>query len=116
MRHQKNKVTLDRLSSARRSLLANLAESLIIYERITTTKAKAKAVERVVEKLITTSKKKNLASRRELQRYLYTENAVKKLVEQLSGRYAERKGGYTRVILMTPRKGDGAERAMIELV
>ena len=88
MRHQKNKVTLDRTASARRSLLANLAESLIIYERIITTKAKAKAVEKVVDQLITTSKKKDLASRRKLQKYLYTENVVKKLMEELSGRYA----------------------------
>jgi large subunit ribosomal protein L17 len=116
MRHQKNKVTLDRKTAGRRSLLANLAESLILYEKIKTTKAKAKAVRSFAERLITKSKKQTLAARRELLKTLYTDNAVKKLMENIGPRYKERSGGYTRVVLLKNRKGDGAEEVIVELV
>lgn len=116
MRHQKNKVTLDRKTAARRSLLSNLAESLILYEKITTTKAKAKAVRSVVEKLVTKSKSGTLAARRELAQVLYTKNAVKKTMEELGPRYKERAGGYTRMTMLRNRKGDGAEEVVIEFV
>lgn len=116
MRHQKKKITLDRKSAARRSLLANLAESLILYEKIRTTKAKAKAVQVFCEKLITLAKQQTLSARRSLGAQLYTDNAVKKLIEDLAKRYVDRKGGYTRIYLLTPRKGDGAEEAIIELI
>lgn len=116
MRHQKNKVTLDRTSPARRSLLANLAESLILYEKIKTTQAKAKAVRPLVEKLITKAKKQNLAARRELLKILYTSNAVSKLMEDVGPRYKDRKGGYTRITALKNRKGDCAREAVIELV
>ncbi len=116
MRHQKNKITLDRKTAGRRSLLANLAESLILYEKIRTTAAKAKALRPVVEKLITRAKPNNLAARRGVMKVLYTANAVKKLMEVLAPRYAERHGGYTRLIPLGERKGDGAKEAIIELV
>jgi large subunit ribosomal protein L17 len=116
MRHQKNKVTLDRNSAARRSLLTNLAESLILFEKIKTTKAKAKAVRSYVEKLVTKSKAGTLAARRELIKELYTENAVKKLMEQLGPRYKERAGGYTRITALKNRVGDGAPEVLIEFV
>ncbi len=116
MRHQKKKITLDRNSANRRALLANLAESLVLFEKIRTTKAKAKAVRSMVERLITKAKKNTLASRRDLASVLYTKNSVKKLVEELGPRYAERKGGYTRIILLQNRVGDGAEEALVELV
>lgn len=116
MRHQNKKITLDRKAPARKALLANLAESLILYEKITTTKAKAKAVRSLVERLVTKSKDNSLKSRRELIALLYTRNAVNKLLEQLGPRYKEKHGGYTRVILLTERKGDGAERAIVEFV
>lgn len=116
MRHQKKKVTLDRKTAGRRSLLANLAESLILYEKIETTKAKAKAVQSVVEKLITKAKVNSLAVRRELMRVLYTHNAIKKLLEQLGPRYLNRKGGYTRITMLKNREGDGAEIVLIEFV
>ena len=116
MRHQKKKVTLGRETAARRSLMANLAESLILYEKIVTTKAKAKALKSFIEKLITKAKKQTLASRRELVQVLYTKNAVKKLIEEIAPRYKERQGGYTRIILLSSRKGDGAEEAKIELI
>jgi len=116
MRHLSKKVTLDRKTAARRSLLANLAESLIIYEKIKTTKAKAKAVRSLVERLITKAKKGDLAARRQLMRVLYTDNAIKKTMEVLAPRYAKRAGGYTRVILLNIRKGDAAEEAVVEFV
>lgn len=116
MRHQKKKVTLDRKTGARSALLAGLAESLILYERINTTKAKAKALRSVVERLITKAKTNSVATRRDLQSRLYTKNTVKKLVEELGPRYAERKGGYTRTVVLKNRLGDGAEEVLIELV
>jgi len=116
MRHQKNKVTLDRKTAARRSLLANLAESLILYEKIKTTKAKAKALRPYVERLITRAKMQTLAARRELMKTLYTQNAIKKLMENVGPRYKERSGGFTRIIMLKNRKGDGAEEVLIEFV
>jgi large subunit ribosomal protein L17 len=116
MRHQKNKITLDRKTAARRSLLANLAESLVLYEKIKTTKAKAKAVRSYTERLITKAKSQDLTARRELMKVLYTENAIKKLMEVLAPKYKDRKGGYTRIVLFKNRKGDGAEEVIVELV
>ena len=116
MRHQKKKVTLDRAVGPRTALLRNLAESLILYEKITTTKAKAKATRSLVERFITTAKQNTLASRRKLGAELYTKNAVRKLVEVLGPRYAERRGGYTRTTMVKYRVGDGAEEVVIELV
>ena len=117
MRHQKKKVTLDRKSASRNALLANLAESLILYEKVTTTKAKAKVLKSFTEKLITVAKKNTLSARRELIKRLYTENAVKKLMEVLAPRYAGKMGGYARLTLISgSRDGDGAERAMVELI
>ncbi len=116
MRHQKTKITLDRNSAARRSLLTNLAESLILHEKIKTTKAKARALRSYVEKLITKSKPNTLAARREIIKELYTENAIKKLMEQLGPRYKDRAGGYTRTTSLRNRVGDGAEEVQIEFV
>jgi large subunit ribosomal protein L17 len=116
MRHQKNKITLDRKTAARRSLMANLAESLFLYEKIKTTKAKAKALRPFAEKLITKSKDQTLAARREILKTLYTANATKKLMEVIGPRYKERHGGYTRITALPRRKGDAAEEAIIELV
>ena len=116
MRHQNKKKTLDRKAAGRRSLLANLAESLIIYEKIKTTKAKAKATRSLVERLITKAKPNDLAARRLLKRVLYTKNAVDKTMEVLGPRYLDRKGGYTRITLLGVRKGDAGEEAMVELV
>lgn len=110
------KVILGRKTAGRRSLLANLAESVILYEKVKTTKAKAKAVQSVVEKLITKAKQNNLTARREIAKVLYTENAVKKLMEQLGPKYTDRKGGFTRITTIKNRVGDGAVEALIELV
>ncbi|MDO8499475.1 MAG: 50S ribosomal protein L17 [bacterium] len=116
MRHQSSKITLDRVTAQRRSLLANLAESLVLYEKITTTKAKASAVRSLVEKLVTKAKTNNITTRRALMKVLYTENVAKKLLETLGPRYADRKGGYTRMTIIKNRVGDGAEVALVEFV
>ena len=116
MRHKSTKITLDRKAAPRKALLINLAESLVLYEKITTTKAKAKAVSSFVQKLITKAKKQDLANRRELIKKLHTRNAVNKLMEVLGPRYQERKGGYTRITKSKNRVGDGAEEVVIELV
>src|SRR3989344_7384590 len=116
MRHQMINVKLDRKAGSRKALLANLVESLILFEKITTTKAKAKATKSLVEKYITVAKKNTLAARRELIAKLHTDNVVKKLMEVLAPRFKDRKGGYTRIILLNRRKGDGAEEAVIEFV
>src|SRR3989339_785367 len=105
MRHQKKNATLDRNSANRRSLFANLAESLILHEKIQTTSAKAKALRPVVEKLISKAKANTLAARREIMRVVYTQAAVKKLMEVIAPRYSERAGGFTRIIKTGNRKG-----------
>jgi large subunit ribosomal protein L17 len=108
--------TLDRKGEARKALIRGLATSVILYENVNTTLAKAKAVRPVVEKLITTGKKKTLDSRRRLMKVLTVEQAVNKTLEELGPRYASRPGGYTRIIKLGRRKGDGAEIAQIQLV
>jgi large subunit ribosomal protein L17 len=116
MRHRKKSVILDRKRGARDALLRGLATSVVLYENVNTTLAKAKAVQPVVEKLITTGRKKTLVSRRALMKVLMVESAVNKVLEELGPRYASRPGGYTRIIKLGRRKGDGAEIAQIQLV
>lgn len=116
MKHRRAGKTLDRSSSARRALLRGLATSVILYEHCNTTLAKAKAVRPLVERLITKGKVKSLNSRRQLNSVLMSENAVNKILEELGPRYATRPGGYTRIIKLGARKGDGAEVAQIQLV
>ncbi len=117
MRHQKSKISKFKSTAHKKSLASNLAESLILYEKITTTKTKAKAIKSVVDKLITIAKKNNLAARRELLKRLHTKNAVKKLMEVLGPRYTERRGGYSRVTLVSGnRVGDAADKAVVELI
>ena len=116
MRHRRVGKTLDRNSAARRALLRNLATSVVLYEHVNTTLAKAKAVKPLVEKLITKGKVKSLAARRELLKTLTVESAVNKILEELGPRYATRPGGYTRLIKLNARAGDGAEMAQLQLV
>ena len=116
MRHRRVGKTLDRKSGPRLALMRNLATSLVLYEHANTTLAKAKAVKPIVEKLITTGKIKTLVSRRKLAAYLTVESAVNKILEELGPRYAERKGGYLRIIKLGTRQGDGAEVAQIQFV
>ena len=116
MRHRRTGKTLDRKSAPRRALLRNLATSVVLYEHINTTLTKAKAVRPLVERLITKGRTKSLATRRELMKVLMVETAVNKVLEELGPRYATRPGGYTRIIKLGTRKGDGAETAQIQLV
>ncbi len=116
MRHRKKKVTLDRKTGPRRALLKNAAAQFIIYEKMCTTEAKAKALRPFVERLITKGKNPTLSARRELLKVVPMESAVRKLLEQIGPRYKERPGGYTRIIKLGQRKGDGAPLARLELV
>lgn len=116
MRHQKKGKILDRKIGPRKALLRNLATSLIIYEKIKTTKAKAKTLRPLAEKLITTAKVNNLASRRRLISVLYHPKAVKKALAVLGPRYQAKKGGCLRIINLGRRAGDGAEICQIEFV
>ena len=116
MRHRKKGKILDRKKEPRKALLRNLATSVIIYEKVKTTKTKAKAVKPLVEKLVTIAKKNDLTARRKLLEVLYHKKAVNKTLEVLGPRYKDRKGGYTRIINLGRRQGDGAEMAKIEFV
>lgn len=115
MRKRKQGRKLSRKRDQRRALLRSLAEALIIHEKIKTTEAKAKEVSGWTEKLITRAKKGGLSSRRLLLRR-FSPKIVKKLMEELGPRYKERKGGYTRIRKLGPRRSDGAKMAIIELV
>jgi large subunit ribosomal protein L17 len=116
MRHRVGGFKLKRPVDSRNSLLRNLCTSVIESERMVTTVTKAKAVRPLVEKMITLAKKDTLASRRQAAMTLRTPKALKKLFDTLGTRFGQRSGGYTRITRLAPRKGDGAEVAMIELV
>ncbi|HLK46685.1 MAG TPA: 50S ribosomal protein L17 [Bryobacteraceae bacterium] len=116
MRHKVAGFKLKRPVDARNALLRNLATSVIQEERVITTVPKAKAVRPLVEKMITLAKADTLHSRRQAAGVLRTPAAVKKLFDTLGTRFGQRNGGYTRITRLGPRKGDGAEQAMIELV
>lgn len=117
---------LGRTSDQRKAMLRDLATSLIVNERIETTEARAKELRGVVDKLITLGKKGDLASRRQAARIVRdveilnedetTQTALQKLFGEIAPRYTERQGGYTRVLKVGPRRGDGAETAIIEFV
>nr|MBP7471637.1 50S ribosomal protein L17 [Prevotella sp.] len=116
MRHNKKFNHLGRTASHRDALLANLAVSLIMHKRITTTLAKAKALKMYIEPLITRSKKDDTNSRRVVFRYLQNKEAIKTLFGEVAAKVADRPGGYTRVIKLGSRQGDAASIAFIELV
>ncbi len=116
MRHRVKGKIFGRKKEPRELMLRNLASSVLIFERVKTTKTKAKAVRTLVEKSITLAKKGDLASRRALIAQLPQKMAVKKVMEVLGKRYKDRSGGYTRVTKLSPRQGDGADMAQIELV
>jgi large subunit ribosomal protein L17 len=116
MRHRVGGFKLQRDPSARRALLRGLTTSVILEDRVVTTVTKAKAVRPHVEKMITLAKRDTLHSRRQAAAYLQSQDAVKKLFDKLGPRFADRQGGYTRIMRIGMRKGDGAETAMIELL
>ena len=117
MRHQRNRHKLSRDSAHRKALLANLSKQLIEHERIETTISKAKAVKPEVEKLITLARRGDLHARRQAMAALGQDKfVVYKLFEEIAPRYAERPGGYTRILKLGPRRSDSTEMALIELV
>ena len=116
MRHNKKFNHLGRTADHRKALLANLAISLIMHKRITTTVAKAKALKTYVEPLITRSKEDTTNSRRVVFRYLQNKEALKELFGVISTKVADRPGGYTRIIKLGFRQGDAAQMCFIELV
>ena len=103
-------------SAHQKSMLANLVASLIAAEAITTTEAKAKALRPVAEKVITKAKKGGLHNHRQVVSFLRDKEMVAKLFEEIGPRYADRPGGYTRILKVGPRPGDNAPMARIELV
>ncbi|WP_243355299.1 50S ribosomal protein L17 [Bacillus litorisediminis] len=115
---------LGRTSDQRKALLRDLATDLIISERIETTEARAKELRSVVEKMITLGKRGDLHARRQAAAYIRHEvaneesgqDAVQKLFSEIAPRYEERQGGYTRIMKLGPRRGDGAPMVIIELV
>jgi len=115
-RHKYAGYKLKRPVDSRNALLRNLTTSVILQERIVTTVPKAKAVKPLVEKMITLAKADTLHTRRQAASWLNTPASVKKLFDSLGTRFGQRQGGYTRITRLGPRKGDGAELAMLELV
>ncbi|MGO9097788.1 MAG: 50S ribosomal protein L17 [Bryobacteraceae bacterium] len=116
MRHKVAGYKLGRTVSARWMLLRNLVTSVIDQERVITTVPKAKAARPLVEKMITLAKRDTLHTRRQAAAFLKTPKSVKKLFDTLGTRFGQREGGYCRIVRLGPRKGDGAEQAMLELV
>ncbi len=116
MRHKRAGYKLKRDMGARKALLRGLTTSVIEAERVITTVPKAKAVRPLVDKMITLAKRDTLHARRQAASFLETPAAVKKLFETFGPRFAQRPGGYTRITRLGPRRGDGAEQAMLELV
>jgi len=115
MKKRKKGRKLSRKRNQRRALLKSLASALLLNEKIKTTEIKAKEFSILVEKLITRAKKGDLASRRLVAKF-FPKKIVKKLIEEIVPRYKERKGGYTRIIKLGPRKSNGAKMAIIELI
>src|SRR5436190_11935990 len=117
MRHQRKRHKLSRDSAHRRSLLRNLCKEVIDHERIKTSEAKAKAVKPEVEKLITLAKRGDLHARRQALSALGQDKfVVHKLFEEVAPRYADRAGGYTRILKLGPRRSDSTEMVYLELV
>ena len=116
MRHQVKKGMLGRNTAHRRALMRNLVTSFLERERVKTTLAKARSARPVAEKMITLAKRGTLHARRQALAYVTKEAAVKKLFDDIGPRFSERQGGYTRIVKLDRRAGDGAEMAMLEIV
>ncbi|EFI41390.1 MULTISPECIES: 50S ribosomal protein L17 [Peptoniphilus] len=107
---------LGRPTAHRKAMLRNLVTSLLREEKIVTTVTRAKETKRMAEKMITLGKRGDLHARRQALSYIYDEDVVTKLFAEIAPKYAERNGGYTRILKLGNRRGDGAEEARIELV
>ena len=107
---------LGRQTDPRRAMLRNLTTSLLEHGRIETTVTRAKEVKRMADKMVTLGKRGDLHARRQALAYITKDDVVKSLFDEIAPKYAERQGGYTRIYRVGPRRGDGAEMAVIELV
>ncbi|UCF79502.1 MAG: 50S ribosomal protein L17 [Candidatus Eiseniibacteriota bacterium] len=116
MRHNRDRRQLSRTHEHRRALLRNLVTALFEHERIETSVAKAKETRRVAERMITFAKKGDLHARRNVAAYVKSDEVVKKLFETIVPWYADRNGGYTRIIKLKRRQGDGGEMGVLELI
>ncbi len=116
MRHRRNTAKLGMEKARRESVLANLSVGLILYDKVDTTLARAKATQRYSERLITLARRGDLHARRLVFSRLQDKAAVDKLFSEVGPRFADRPGGYTRVLKLGPREGDGAELARLMLV
>ncbi len=116
MRHRNDIDKIGMVKAHRRSVLANLTKGLILYDKVDTTFGRAKAVQRYAERVITLARRGDQHARRIVFARLQDKQAVDKLFNELGPRYKDRPGGYTRVVKLGPRRGDGAERARLMLV
>lgn len=116
MRHAVKSRRFDRPTDQRLALFRGLVTDLLKYEQIKTTEAKAKEIRGLAEKMITLGKSGTLASRRRVLAYVYDKDVAGKVFDELAGRYKERPGGYTRIVKLGPRLGDGAPTVILELV
>ena len=118
MRHRQDRRKLSRSASHRKALFMNLSRQVIDHERIKTTAAKAKAVKPEIEKLITLARRGDIAARRQAAATLQSpdKGVIHKLFEEIAPRYAERPGGYTRILKLGPRRSDSTEMVLLELV
>ena len=116
MRHRKAGKNLSRNSAHRKALLRNMATSLFKYEEISTTYAKARALRPVAENLITLAKRGDLHARRQVLSYVMDKSVTHKLFDEMGNRFADRQGGYTRILKTSRRKGDNAPLAVIQLL
>ena len=116
MRHRKAGRKLNRTPAHRKAMLRNIVTSLLEHERIVTTVPKAKEARRVTEKMITLGKRGDLHARRQAMAYIRSKGIVAKLFDEISSQYADRQGGYTRIIRTGNRNGDAAPMAIVELV
>ena len=107
---------LNRPSDQRMAMLRNMTASLIESGRIQTTDTRAKEVRKFAEKMVTLGKRGDLHARRQALSFIYDKNVVAKLFEEIAPKYEDRNGGYTRILKLGPRRGDGAEMVIIELV
>jgi len=115
MQHKRTGRKFGRKSDQRKAFFNSLARALFLKERITTVEARAKEIRSLVEKSITRAKKADISSKRLLSKS-FSDNVVKKLINEIAPRYKEKQGGYTRIIKLGQRKGDGAKMAIIELI
>ncbi len=116
MRHGRKIAKLGRTASHRKAMLSNMMTSLFAHERITTTQTRAKELKRTAERVITFAKQGDLHARRRVLRVIEDKQVVAKLFDELGPRYKSRNGGYTRVVKLGPRRGDGAFMSIVELV